>query len=69
MMAAQPGCPAFAKTFQSAAIIKMANANQQIQKTGPGAFPCDEYEYEYPTCANNDKVLMRRFCISDIVWG
>jgi hypothetical protein len=43
---AQPGCPALVKTFQSAAIIKIANANQQIQKTGPGAWPFDEYEYE-----------------------
>jgi len=38
------GCPAFVKTFQSAAIIKTTNPNQQIQKTGPGALPCDEYE-------------------------
>jgi hypothetical protein len=56
------------KTFQSAAIIKIANTNQQIQKTGPGAWPCDEDEYEYSTCASRDRVLMRRFCRSEIIW-
>jgi hypothetical protein len=55
------------KTFHSPAIIKTTNANQQIQKTGPGALPCDEYEYEYSTCASSDKVWMRRFCISEII--
>jgi hypothetical protein len=64
---AQPGCPAFVKIFQSAAIIKMMNANQQIQKTGPGAWPCDENEDEYSTCASTDRVLMRSFCISEII--
>ena len=62
---ARPGCPAFVKTFQSAAIIKMANANQQIQKTGPGALPCDEYEYS--ACASSDRGWVRRFCISDSI--
>jgi hypothetical protein len=67
-IAAQPGCPAFVKTFQSAAIINTANANQQIQKIGPGAWLWDEYEYEYSTCPSNDSGLTRRFCISDIIW-
>jgi peptide methionine sulfoxide reductase MsrB len=42
MIAAHPGWPAFVKIFHKAAIIKIANASQQIQKTGPGAWPCDE---------------------------
>ena len=46
MMAAQPGSPAFEKTFHKAAIIKTTKTSQQIQKTGPGALPCDVYEYE-----------------------
>ena len=36
MIDAQPGCPAFVKTFHSATIIKMAKASPAIQKTGPG---------------------------------
>jgi len=38
-MAAQPGCPALLNIFHSAAIIKTTNADQQIQKIGPGALP------------------------------
>jgi hypothetical protein len=37
MMAAHPGCPALEKTFNKATIIRMLNASQHIQNTGPGA--------------------------------
>ncbi len=47
MMLAQPGWPAFVKIFHQAATIKIANASQQIQKSGPGACPWAEAEYEY----------------------
>ncbi len=44
MSAAQPGWPALVNTFHIAATIRMTNADQQIQNTGPGGFPEVEYE-------------------------
>jgi hypothetical protein len=35
---------------------------QQIQKTGPGGLPCDEYEYS--TCASREALWKKRFCVS-----
>lgn len=72
MMDAHPGCPALEKIFHKAAIIKMVNASQQIQKTGPGACPCEEDEYEYSICAMNEVVFATTFWMngaSDIIGG
>jgi hypothetical protein len=52
IIAAQPGWPALEKIFQSAAIIKIANASEKTQNIGPGACPWAEWEYEYSTCAS-----------------
>jgi hypothetical protein len=44
MIDAQPGWPALVKTFQQPAMIKIMNASQKIQNSGPGASPWDEAE-------------------------
>jgi hypothetical protein len=64
MMLAQPGWPAFVKIFHQAAIIKIVNASQKIQNSGPGAWPWDEDEYS--TCASTLAGVSKTVCVSSM---
>ena len=65
MIAAQPGWPALAKTFQQAAMIKIITASQQIQNNGPGA--CPWLEAEYSTCPIKRVGMSRTVCATSMI--
>ena len=64
MMAAQPGWPALVYIFQQAAIIKIVNASQKIQNSGPGASPWPEAEYS--TCPSKRVGMSRTVCVTSM---
>ena len=66
MIAAQPGWPALVKTFQQAAMIKIMNASQKIQNSGPGACPLPDAEYEYSTCPSKRVGMSKAVCVTSM---